>query len=216
MQRASTIIIQTNRAGVPQPTYLAINPKTTTTTTTTSPQQQQPHQTITTPSKMSQKSGYSTKTNYLKKAHTLVGHNVTMSRSHLHRARIPVSNSMKNLEKIKVFMSSNSLSTIGAAAAVADSSGNVKSAVAAAPHIGCSRQDFFKRMFRNQHSSSVESPTASNAPPTASTNQVQAANSPTAATAAVVTVSTSKSPKMFFRQHTKPVWIIFKSLSLLK
>lgn len=120
-----------------------------------------------TPSKLSQKSVKSSTSNF-KKSHTLA-QNSASTVSHRPK-RLPVSNSLKNLAKIKAYSSSNSLSTLVVAAAPSTgggtgggdglnaSSGSGKLLVQVGAGSCSSKQDFFKRMFRN-HSSSVETPT---------------------------------------------------------
>lgn len=154
------------------------------------------------------------RTGYLKKAHTLA-QNATTSGvgggggKHAARGHIPVSNSMKNLEKIKAHMSSNSLSTLAHAqgGAGGGAGGAAASAtVASAGHSGASssRQEFFKRVFRN-HSSSVESPTTTTASPPQSTILINgsAAQSPGSQQAPPLPNTQPKSPKFFSKQQTK-------------
>lgn len=171
MQRASTIIIQQNRNMLP---LLQLNVKSTAA-------HQQQHQHPATPSKASQKSV----TSYLKKAHTLAQNSSSKQQT---RGHIPVSNSMKNLARIKAHMSSNSLSTLATASGAATGTASTHSS-----HAGHYRQEIFKRVFRN-HSSSVESPTTPASPPivisAAGTTQVPALPSP-------------KSPKILIKQTTK-------------
>jgi hypothetical protein len=201
------------------------------------------HASNNTPSKLSQKSVKSSTSNF-KKSHTLA-QNSASTVSHRPK-RLPVSNSLKNLAKIKAYSSSNSLSTLVVAAAPSSgggdglnaSSGSGKLLVQVGAGSCSSKQEFFKRMFRN-HSSSVETPTgggAEGATPTTTmtTNMssVRPLSPPTlpqqASTMLASTQQTSppnpshpptftswtKSPKIMVKQQTK-VNLYIHSHSLL-
>lgn len=206
MQRASTIIIQQNRNMLP---LLQLNVK---------PHHHQQHpQQPTTPSKSSPKSV----TSYLKKAHTLAQNSSSKQNSAM-RGHIPVSNSMKNLAKIKAHISSNSLSTLAAAGGGATTGHGAPHSSSHGHSGGHYRQEFFKRVLRN-HSSSVESPTTPASPPifintsgggTSVSSPQQAPASATATATAAVAVAalpSPKSPKILIKQTTK-VNLVFVDL----